>query len=305
MRLISPLRYPGSKRRLASYISQALELNNINPKLYIEPFVGGASVTLQLIIDEVVEQVILIDRDPLIAHFWEAVFFDTNWLVNQIETIEISIEKWHEYKTFKPKSKRDCALTCLFLNRTSFSGIMRNEVGPLGGKEQKSDYKIDCRFPRQTLIKRINLIAQHRDKIAGIWPCSWVEGTNKIRRMQKGSRLPTGDLFFYLDPPFFEKADALYRFYFQGKDHTELRNFLLKLEDQWILSYDSAPHVETLYGDALKNGTNGAKKHSVEIQYSTGIMTGRKPTEEVIISNLKELPIKTRFWKTSSGVGEK
>ena len=83
---LSPLRYPGSKRRLASYVSQALELNDLHPQLYVEPFVGGASVALQLIFDGLVEQAILIDLDPLIANFWKAVFFDTEWLIEQIET---------------------------------------------------------------------------------------------------------------------------------------------------------------------------------------------------------------------------
>jgi DNA adenine methylase len=302
---LSPLRYPGSKRRLAGYIGEALKANNLNPKLYIEPFVGGASVALQLIVDEVVEKVILIDRDPLIAHFWEVVFFDTSWLIKQIDTIEVSIEKFYEFKGLKPKSKRDHALACLFLNRTSFSGILRSEVGPLGGQKQKSDYKIDCRFPRQTLIYRIEKIAQYKDKIAGIWSCSWQEGVERIRKMQKGNQLPSDDTFFYLDPPFFEKADSLYRFFFQEEDHAVLRNFLVGLKDSWILSYDSSPNVEQLYGDELKNGTNGTKKHDVELIYSTGIMLGRKPTKEVIISNLQQLPSETRFWKTASVVPEK
>ncbi|MGD8753103.1 MAG: DNA adenine methylase [Anaerolineales bacterium] len=299
--ILSPLRYPGSKRRLSSYVSKALELNNLNPKLYIEPFVGGASIALQLIFDDAIEQVILIDRDPLIAHFWEAVFFDTNWLVEQIETIEITLEKWHEYKSFKPRNKRDYALTCLFLNRTSFSGIMRGEVGPLGGRDQKSEYKIDCRFPRDTLVRRVKRIAEFKHKVKGIWACKWSEGIHHIREMQLSEDLPNEDVFFYFDPPFFNKAEGLYRYYFDTDDHVELRDFLLILEDHWILSYDNAEEVGRLYGQAIENETNGTKKHDVELIYSTGIMTGLKPTKEVIISNLKELPAETRFWKTASG----
>ena len=36
--IISPLRYPGAKRRLASYIAEALDKNNLKPDLFIEPF---------------------------------------------------------------------------------------------------------------------------------------------------------------------------------------------------------------------------------------------------------------------------
>ena len=300
--LISPLRYPGSKRRLVGYIEQAILLNDLKPKLFIEPFVGGASVALQLMQDDLVEKVILMDIDPLVASFWRTVFFDTDWLIEQIETIDVTLENWYWFKEFVPETTRQYALKCLFINRTSFSGIMEGRAGPLGGRQQLSEYKIDCRFPRETLIKRVRQAAIHKDRILAIWDCSWDEGLQRIREKQRIGSLPDKNLFFYMDPPFFEKADALYRFHFQQQDHFELRNFLLKLRDSWILSYDAAPHVETLYGDAIKSGTNGTKKHNVELIYSTGIMTGRKPTKEVIISNLNDLPSETRFWKTASGI---
>lgn len=301
---LSPLRYPGSKRRLVSFISESLVLSQLSPKLYIEPFAGGASVALQLLLDGSVDQIILMDIDPRVAYFWNAVFFDTDWLVDQIESIEVTIEKWHEFKQFQPITKRDFALSCLFLNRTNFSGILRDEIGPLGGREQKSDYKIDCRFPRATLIERVKRLAEYCDRIASVWACTWQEGIEKVRSLQAAGELPTEDTFFYFDPPFFEKADSLYRFYFHENDHADLRDFLLKLGDPWILSYDAAEQVEKLYGEALRNGTNGTKKHDIELIYSAGIMVGRKPTKEVIISNLQVLPSETRYWKTASGLNQ-
>src|SRR5690348_5041293 len=82
--ILSPLRYPGSKRRLAGYIQKTLQLNNLHPSLFVEPFAGGASVALQLLNNNMVDTIGLIDRDPLVAAFWEAVFFDTEWLLEQI-----------------------------------------------------------------------------------------------------------------------------------------------------------------------------------------------------------------------------
>ena len=113
------------------------------------------------------------------------------------------------------------------LNRTSFSGILASRVGPIGGKEQKSIYKIDCRFPRETLIDRVRNAASYRKMVYGIWNCNWDEGIDRIREDQKLRRLPDDGLFFYLDPPFFEKADKLYRYYFREHDHKQLRDFLL------------------------------------------------------------------------------
>jgi len=291
--LISPLRYPGSKRRLVDYISEALKANSLRPSLYVEPFVGGGSVAINLLNDNLVDRAILVDIDPWIASFWQTVFFDTDWLIEQIQTVEVSLDQWYAFKNGNPTSVRQQALTCLFLNRTSFSGILEKRAGPLGGRSQESDYPIDCRFTettRKTIIKRINQISQFSHRIHCVWSCSWDEAIRKVRLEQVNGALPEKHLFFYLDPPFFEEADALYRFYFTNEDHKALRDHLLKLEDKWLLSYDSAEQVEILYGEALRKGTNGTKHHSVELTYTIARVSERKKAKEVILSNFEKLP---------------
>lgn len=291
--LFSPLRYPGSKRGLVDYINQVLEINNLRPSLYIEPFIGGGSVAINLLNRNLVDKVLLIDLDPWITSFWQTLFFDTQWLVNQIETMHVSLENWYTYKNANPTSIRDQALTCFYLNRTSFSGILEGRAGPIGGKQQKSKYSIDCRFTettRKAIIQRIEKISQFRSYIYGIWNCCWGDAVRRIRSEKENGKLPTSNLFYYLDPPFFEEADALYRFYFLDADHKALRDFLISLEDKWLLSYDSASQVESLYGDVLKKRTNGTKHHDIELLYSVAKISKRKKGKEVIISNLERLP---------------
>lgn len=179
--IVSPLRYPGSKRRLAGYIKQTLKLNGCHPALFVEPFAGGASVALQLLNDNVVERIGLIDLDPLISAFWKTVFFDADWLIEQVETIEVTLEQWYKFKAAVPKQRRDRALVCLFLNRTSFSGILAR-AGPIGGYQQKSQYKIDCRFPRETLVKRIRQAEALKDRVAFVWNLHWKKGLSLIRK---------------------------------------------------------------------------------------------------------------------------
>ena len=292
--LLSPLRYPGSKRRLIDYIEDSLTINNLRPSLYIEPFLGGGSVAINLLKNNLVEKAILVDRDPWIASFWKVVFNDTVWLSEQIQTIEVSMDQWNYFKNSNPKSIRDQALTCLFLNRTSFSGILEERAGPIGGKNQKSDYPIDCRFTektRKTIINRIKQIAQFQDRVYGIWNLSWEESVQRIRADQALNKLPNTNLFFYLDPPFFEEADALYRFYFENEDHRELRDFLLTLDDKFLLSYDSAEQVEALYGEAIKKGMNGTQRHHIELIYTLARVSKRKKGKEIILSNLEKLPM--------------
>ena len=292
--LLSPLRYPGSKRGLVGYIKEALEINSMKPSLYIEPFVGGGSVAINLLNDNLIQQSILVDCDPWITSFWQTVFFDTEWLIEQIQTTKVTIETWKSFKYSNPTSVRDQAMTCFFLNRTSFSGILEERVGPIGGKNQESKYKIDCRFTpttRKSIVARIIKIANLRDRVYGIWNCTWDQAIERIRIEQNENLLPSSNLFFYLDPPFFEEADALYRYYFLDKDHIALRDVLLTLQDKWLLSYDSAEQIEILYGDAIKRGTNGTRHHKRELLYNIARVPKRKKGEEVIISNFERLPI--------------
>ncbi len=174
-KIVSPLRYPGSKKRIVTDIKEIINANNLNPELYVEPFAGGASVALNLLNDGIVEKIGLIELDSLVADFWYTVFFDTDWLIEEIETIEVSLKNWHKFKHTKPQSKRDRALTCFFLNRTSFSGIIAR-AGPIGGQKQQSKYKIDCRFPKKTLIERIRQAEALKEKVAFVKNMSWEEG---------------------------------------------------------------------------------------------------------------------------------
>jgi DNA adenine methylase len=289
----SPLRYPGSKYFLVKFITKALEINELRPSLFIEPFVGGGSIAINLLVNNLVDRVILLDRDPWITSFWKVVFFDTNWLIEQIRSVEVTIENWHQYKDSKPKSLREQAITCLFLNRTNFSGILEERVGPLGGKEQTSKYKIDCRFnttTKETIIARIQTISSFRDRIYKIWNCSWDVGVLRIREAQSLGKIPLTNLFFYFDPPFFKNADTLYRYYFLNKDHQDLHDFLIRLQDKWILSYDAVEQVSELYKDAIQDGINGARDHEIELLYSIAKVSKRKKRKEFIISNFELLP---------------
>lgn len=288
--LLSPLRYPGSKKRLASLICDSLKANGLTPQLYVEPFVGGASVALNLLEEGLVEQVVLMDIDPLVASFWKAVFNDVDWLLEQIETIPITLEQWKYFKHSVPTDFRSQAMACLFLNRTSFSGILEPGAGPLGGMSQKSSYPIACRFPRRTLIDRILQITRYRERILGVWCCSWDAGIQHIRQAQLEGSLPNQHVFFYFDPPFFEKAERLYRFVFKHEDHVLLRNFILELDDPWLLSYDAADEFEELYGEAILQHTNGTHKQHFELLYTTARQQNPRIAREVILSNLPHLP---------------
>ena len=142
--IFSPLRYPGAKRRLPATWLRCCA-SDLRPKLFVEPFAGGASVALALLNDGLVQKIALGERDPLVAGFWKVVFREPEWLIEQIGNAPVTVRQWHQFWAGGFRSDRERALACLFLNRTSFSGILSDSAGPIGGYEQKSEYKIDCR----------------------------------------------------------------------------------------------------------------------------------------------------------------
>lgn len=286
--ILSPLRYPGGKRRLAGYVAEALRLNGFTPKLYVEPFAGGASVALQLLNDGVVERIALGEMDPLVAGFWKTVFNDSEWLIRRLRAIEPSLELWERFRNGRPRSDRSRALACIVLNRTSFSGILSGTAGPIGGRAQTSAYGIGCRFPVETIVKRIRQAAALSDRVAFIHEGDWRETIREARR----SRIARGDIFYYLDPPFYEKADRLYRYYFESGEHQELHDMLGTLGSPYILSYDAAAPIVDMYS---RNGIGPAQ---VEMLYSATRPGELLKTRELIVSNLPELPRETRLWRS-------
>jgi len=162
----SPLRYPGGKNRLSKFISKICIDNDIKGH-YVEPFAGGASVALYLLIEKKVEKITINDLDKSIYAFWYSVLNNTIKLCKLIEKTPITIEEWKKQKKIQKNKSKSSLLklgfSTLFLNRTNFSGIITG--GPLGGIKQNGDYKLNCRFNKIEIINRIKKIAQKKDKI--------------------------------------------------------------------------------------------------------------------------------------------
>ena len=61
----SPLRYPGGKGKISSFFSELFVANNLIGGTYIEPYVGGGSIALSLLINGVANQIIINDKDVI------------------------------------------------------------------------------------------------------------------------------------------------------------------------------------------------------------------------------------------------
>ncbi len=287
----SVLRYPGSKARFSSFIARTISLNAGRPRLFVEPFCGGASVSIALLEDGVVDEIAINDVDPLIAQLWSTVFSKAGaeWLAQRVGDVPLSVEEWKRQKALTPASQREAALKCLYLNRTSFNGII-HQSGPLGGWGQKN-IKIDVRFNRRRLADRILALSELRSKVT-VANQGWRAFCERFAEDERA--------VIYLDPPYYHKAEQLYGHVFDEDEHEALRDFLRKLSRPWLLSYDDAQEVRDLYEDVT------SKARVIDNTYSTHPLGGCAFVgRELVYTNMKRLPAAAKAAKGHVGLSIK
>jgi len=239
----SPLRYPGGKSKLAKFIAKICADNNINGH-YVEPYAGGASVALYLLLKQKVSKITIGDFNRSIYAFWHSVLNETNKLCSLIEEVEINIENWRKAReAYINQSKTpllELGFSTFFLNRTNISGIIG--AGVIGGIEQKGEYKIDCRFNKEDLIKRIKRIAKHKKNIK----LYWLDAVDLIKKVEKESK--DSQTIFYFDPPYYLKGQSLYPNFYTHETHQETSEIIQNIKNiRWILSYDNTPDIKEMY----------------------------------------------------------
>jgi DNA adenine methylase len=273
-----PLRYPGSKACLTDYIAAIIEENFLSGCTVYEPFAGSAVISLEMVERGFAGKAVLVERDPLIYCFWNATFSHNEELCEAINNLNIDIETWGQYKSFRdiedPKGHPvlQLGLAGLFFNRTNFSGIIG--AGPIGGYKQQSEYHIDCRFNKQRLIAQIRSLAYLSEKVEVVF------GDAMKFMSENESDLVDGFAFVYVDPPYYSQGKKLYRYYYNDNDHENLANFLLDKDFPWLVSYEDHPKIRSLY----------AKKHFQPIYVDYSAKKSRKGSE-LLISNLVIPPL--------------
>lgn len=241
----SPLRYPGGKKKLIGFVKDVIECNDLLGGTYIEPFAGGASVALSLLFTEYVNNIIINDIDRSIYAFWYSAINNTEDLCRLIRDTTVSVDEWDRQRAVQ-EHKIDCdtlelGFSTFFLNRTNRSGIVKG--GIIGGREQTGKWKIDCRYNRTDLIKRIEKVALYANRIE-LHNQDAIDFINSIRPVLDANVL------IYFDPPYYNPGAALYANFYTPDDHRELSEFIKRLECKWMLTYDYTPDIIELYRDS-------------------------------------------------------
>jgi DNA adenine methylase len=239
MAIVTPFRYPGAKNKLLPVLREHLDTMIVGQDSFMDVFVGGGSVLLDVAERYPTIQLHANDKDYWMYSFWQVVSGSSDTDVDallQLVAKKPTLELFYELRNTPTTDVVECAYRAIFFNRTTFSGIFYS--GPIGGKEQKSQYTVDCRYNAKKLREKILACRQllvNRTTVTCLDVTQYDEFWNT-------------DNPAYLDPPYYVKGDALYIEKMDAFAHEKVAA-LLQHRDNWVLSYDDCPEIRNLYSN--------------------------------------------------------
>lgn len=228
---------------MTPFIKLVFEQNGLLDGHYCEPYAGGAGIAINLLLLEYASTIHLNDIDKSIFAFWHSVLNSTDELCKMIRDVRVDVNEWNKQKAVQNDpynhTRLELGFSTFFLNRTNRSGVIN--AGVIGGKNQDGPWKIDARFTKAELCRRIEQIAFYRSRI-------------RLYNLDAGAliasvlpSLPQKSLV-YLDPPYYFKAQDLYQNHYTHADHVAIAKLVKnELKIPWIVSYDNVPEIIKLY----------------------------------------------------------
>lgn len=253
----TPLRYPGGKAKLATFVKSIIEENHLVDGEYVEPYAGGAAIGLELLFHEYVSKIYINDISRPVYAFWKSVLQHTEELVRMVCDTKLSVNAWDKQKKILsfPADHDDLELgfATFYLNRTNRSGILNG--GIIGGRDQSGPWKIDARYNAKELAYRITEIAKLKERIK----LTKKDAADFIR---KGASVWQEKTLVYLDPPYYLQGKGLYYDFYTHDDHEKVASIVMReiKKQKWIVSYDNTKEIRKMY--------SGCKKLTYALQYS-------------------------------------
>lgn len=271
------IRYPGSKAKLVDPILAAFPDEFLVPLFlspdvhYVEPFFGSGAVGF-----EVMQRmhrsarVTIADADIGIISLWQSVLSKHGELIKAIQEFVPCVDAFYELKERDGEFTDvvDTGFRKLALHRISVSGFGFKAGGPIGGRHQTGDYTVDCRWKPSRMmlvIQRLHKLLSRFANLEILHRCVF----DVLRDLDDSA-------FVYLDPPYYEKGEKLYKHGFVDM-HGELARTLNNATFKWALSYDDHPEIRKLY--------RGHYFKELRLTYSNAVFRGaeRPKNHEVLI----------------------
>ena len=254
----SPFRYPGGKTWLIPVVRQWLKSRHAKPAELIEPFAGGAIVSLTAAFEELADHVTMVERDDQVSAVWETILNGGCLrLANQIVGFDVTLKNVQAKLAKHAISQEELAFQTILRNRINHGGILAPGSGVL--KHGENGKGIKSRWYPETLYKRLVNILQVQERIRFIHG----DGMEVLRL-----NADRDDVVFFIDPPYTAAGKkAGRRLYAHSElDHEALFATASTLRGDFLMTYDNTEGVESLarkhnfdtYAIAMKN-THHAK----------------------------------------------
>lgn len=259
---LSLFRYPGGKSWLVPYIHQWLLDRSAG--LFVEPFAGGAAISLAVARNRWARHVLMCEIDAGVAAVWNsALNGEADWLRNRITAFKLTKRNLAAELSSKAQDQKKMAFRTLLRNRTSHGGLLTQGSASLNrGEDGKG---IRSRWYPETLASRLNSIKAFRQRI------TFVEGDG-VQLLESLSK--ANQCFFFLDPPYTAGSiSAGARMYeHHTVDHARLFSIAKRMSGDFLMSYDDTPEIRLM-----------ARAHGFQIR-RVGMRTRHHvATEELLI----------------------
>ncbi len=230
----SPFRYPGGKTWLIPYVRLWLKKKQAETKELIEPFAGGAIVSLTAVFEKLVSRITLVERDEEVAAVWHTILSkEANWLADRISSFEVTVASVNAIFKKVPVSTREKAFATILKNRVNHGGILAPGAGLL--KNGENGKGLLSRWYPQTLKKRILAILLVKDKF------KFIEGDGLKVMAENASRK---DVLFFIDPPYTKAGKRLYKY--SEIDYEALFELAARCAGDFLMTYDDASEIRSL-----------------------------------------------------------
>lgn len=234
----SPFRYPGGKTWLVPRIRQWLASPPSKPRLFLEPFAGGAIVGLTVAFEQLADKVLLIELDEDVGSVWQTILSDdADWLARRILHFKLTTETAQALVDQVPTSTRDRAFRTIVRNRTLHGGILA--PGSRFVRSGESGRGIVSRWYPTTLARRIRAIAAIRERIE----FRLGDGLTALQACVQHKNTVS-----FIDPPYTAGGkNAGRRLYVHHSlDHAALFSTMAGAEGDFLMTYDKAEELELL-----------------------------------------------------------
>lgn len=227
----SPFRYPGGKTWFIPYLRDWLRSKSSPPARLIEPFAGGAVVSLTTAFERLARHVIFSELDEAVSAVWRVVLNgQAEWLSKRILHFSLTSENAKTVLKASPAELREKAFQTILRNRVQRGGIMAAGAGIV--KEGENGRGMNSRWYPETLARRIREINKLKDRF------TFIEGDGFALIDEHKA---DNDAVFYIDPPYTLASRRLYTKW--QIDHNHLFSCMADCKGDFLMSYDNTVEI--------------------------------------------------------------